>query len=114
MTMVSGHDYVKKRFKSAAKAIAMGASAFAMARPLLEAAHAHADRDQATQAVVDAIDCVIWEPDPSPNSGSVIGTILVMLAVAALAAWIPARRAAKIDPMEAGSRAYHIYLDAGG
>jgi len=26
--------------------------------------------------VLDAIDCVIWEPDPSPNSGAVIGAIL--------------------------------------
>jgi ABC-type antimicrobial peptide transport system permease subunit len=32
---------------------------------------------------------------------TVIGTILIMLTVTALAAWIPARRAAKIDPMEA-------------
>jgi predicted permease len=32
---------------------------------------------------------------------TVIGTILVMLTVAAMAAWIPARRAAKVDPMEA-------------
>ena len=32
---------------------------------------------------------------------TVIGTIVIMLAVAALATWIPARRAAKIDPMEA-------------
>jgi predicted permease len=32
---------------------------------------------------------------------TVIGTILIMLSVAVLAAWIPARRAAKIDPMEA-------------
>jgi predicted permease len=32
---------------------------------------------------------------------TVIGTIAIMLAVAALAAWIPARRAAKVDPMEA-------------
>jgi predicted permease len=32
---------------------------------------------------------------------TVIGTILIMLTVAALAAWIPARRAAKVDPMEA-------------
>jgi ABC-type antimicrobial peptide transport system permease subunit len=32
---------------------------------------------------------------------TVIGTIGIMVAVAALAAWIPARRAAKIDPMEA-------------
>lgn len=26
--------------------------------------------------IVDAIDCVIWEPDPSPSSGAVIGAIL--------------------------------------
>jgi len=32
---------------------------------------------------------------------TVIGTVVIMIAVAALAAWIPARRAAKIDPMEA-------------
>jgi len=32
---------------------------------------------------------------------TMIGTIGIMLTVAALAAWIPARRAAKIDPMEA-------------
>jgi len=32
---------------------------------------------------------------------TVIGTILIMLSVATLAAWIPASRAAKIDPMEA-------------
>jgi predicted permease len=32
---------------------------------------------------------------------TIIGTVGIMVAVAALAAWIPARRAAKIDPMEA-------------
>ena len=32
---------------------------------------------------------------------TMIGTVLIMVAVAALAAWIPARRAARIDPMEA-------------
>jgi hypothetical protein len=32
---------------------------------------------------------------------TIIGTVVIMLAVAVLAAWIPARRAAKIDPMEA-------------
>jgi predicted permease len=32
---------------------------------------------------------------------TVIGTIVIMLTVAALAAWIPARRAAKVDPMVA-------------
>jgi predicted permease len=32
---------------------------------------------------------------------TIIGTIVIMVTVAALAAWIPARRAAKVDPMEA-------------
>jgi ABC-type antimicrobial peptide transport system permease subunit len=32
---------------------------------------------------------------------TMIGAAVIMVAVAALAAWIPARRAAKIDPMEA-------------
>ncbi len=32
---------------------------------------------------------------------TMIGTVVIMLTVAALAAWIPARRAAKVDPMEA-------------
>ena len=32
---------------------------------------------------------------------TIAASILLVLAVAALAAWIPARRAAKIDPMEA-------------
>jgi predicted permease len=32
---------------------------------------------------------------------TVVGTIVIMITVAVMAAWIPARRAAKIDPMEA-------------
>jgi len=32
---------------------------------------------------------------------TIIGTVVIMVTVAALAAWIPARRAAKVDPMEA-------------
>ncbi len=32
---------------------------------------------------------------------TMIGTVVIMVTVAALAAWIPARRAAKVDPMEA-------------
>jgi len=32
---------------------------------------------------------------------TLIGAAVLMIAVAALAAWIPARRAAKVDPMEA-------------
>jgi putative ABC transport system permease protein len=32
---------------------------------------------------------------------TIIGAVAVLLGVAVLAAWIPARRAARIDPMEA-------------
>jgi len=32
---------------------------------------------------------------------TMIGTVVIMFTVAALAAWLPARRAAKVDPMEA-------------
>ena len=32
---------------------------------------------------------------------TIIGTVVIMVTVATLAAWIPARRAAKVDPMEA-------------
>jgi len=32
---------------------------------------------------------------------TMIGAVVLMVAIAVLAAWIPARRAAKIDPMEA-------------
>ncbi len=32
---------------------------------------------------------------------TIIGTVVIMVTVAAMAAWIPARRAAKVDPMEA-------------
>jgi len=32
---------------------------------------------------------------------TMIGTVVIMFTVAALAAWVPAHRAAKIDPMEA-------------
>ena len=34
------------------------------------------------------------------DSGTLIGSVVVLLLIAAIAAWIPARRAALIDPVE--------------
>ncbi len=51
-------------------------------------------------ALVRLIRFVFYGIEPH-DPVTVIGTIGVMLTVAALAAWIPARRAAKIDPMVA-------------
>jgi len=51
-------------------------------------------------ALVHVIRAVFYgiEPhDPLTTTGAAV----IMIAVAALAAWIPARRAAKVDPMEA-------------
>ncbi|MHC4727421.1 MAG: ABC transporter permease, partial [Planctomycetota bacterium] len=51
-------------------------------------------------ALVQVIQGIIYDihlNDPL----TIIGTVVIMVAVAALAAWIPARRAARIDPMNA-------------
>jgi predicted permease len=51
-------------------------------------------------ALVRGIRSVFYGIEPY-DPLTVIGTVVIMVGVAALAAWIPARRAAKIDPMEA-------------
>ncbi|MBC8218421.1 MAG: FtsX-like permease family protein [Planctomycetes bacterium] len=51
-------------------------------------------------AVVRVIGTFLYGIRPN-DPLTMIGAALLMIAVAALAAWIPARRAAKVDPMEA-------------
>jgi predicted permease len=53
-----------------------------------------------TLALVRLIRFIFYGIEPH-DPVTVIGTIVIMLTVAALAAWIPARRAARIDPMVA-------------
>jgi predicted permease len=53
-----------------------------------------------TLALSRAMRSVVYGIEPH-DPVTMIGAALLMIAVAALAAWIPARRAAKIDPMEA-------------
>jgi ABC-type antimicrobial peptide transport system permease subunit len=51
-------------------------------------------------ALVRSIRAIFYGIEPH-DPLTIIGTVVLMVAVAALAAWIPARRAARIDPMEA-------------
>jgi len=51
-------------------------------------------------ALVRVIQLVIYGIEPY-DPLTMIGAVVIMVVVAALAAWIPAHRAAKIDPMEA-------------
>jgi predicted permease len=50
--------------------------------------------------LVRLIRFVFYDIEPH-DPVTIIGTVVIMVTVAALAAWLPARRAAKIDPMEA-------------
>jgi predicted permease len=84
---------------------ALGARPWDVARPILREALMLATIGVAiglpiALALVRTIRGIFYGIEPH-DPFTVIGTILVMLTVAALAAWIPARRAAKIDPMEA-------------
>ncbi len=51
-------------------------------------------------ALVRGIRSVFYGIEPH-DPLTMIGAAVIMVTVAALAAWIPARRAAKVDPMEA-------------
>jgi ABC-type antimicrobial peptide transport system permease subunit len=51
-------------------------------------------------ALVRVIRVLFYGIEPN-DPVTMIGAAVLMIAVAALAAWIPARRAARIDPMEA-------------
>jgi len=51
-------------------------------------------------ALVRLIQSFVYGIEPH-DPLTMIGVVVIMVAVAALAAWIPARRAAKVDPMEA-------------
>jgi predicted permease len=51
-------------------------------------------------AVVQVMRSVVYGIEPH-DPLTMIGTVVIMVAVAAIAAWIPARRAARIDPKEA-------------
>ena len=53
-----------------------------------------------TLALVRLIESLVYGIDPH-DPLTLIGSVVLMVTVAALAAWIPARRAAMVDPMEA-------------
>jgi ABC-type antimicrobial peptide transport system permease subunit len=85
--------------------MALGARPWDVAWPILREALMLAGLGVAiglpvTLALVRVIRVLFYGIEPH-DPVTVIGTIVIMVAVAALAAWIPARRAAKVDPMEA-------------
>jgi predicted permease len=84
---------------------ALGARPWDVARPILREALALAAIGVAfglpvALALVGLMRAALYGIEPH-DPLTIIGTVGIMIAVAALAAWIPARRAAKIDPMEA-------------
>jgi len=84
---------------------ALGARSWDVARPILREALTLAAIGVAigllvAWAVVRVIGTFLYGIKPNDPLTMVVAAVL-MVAVAALAAWIPARRAAKIDPMEA-------------
>jgi predicted permease len=84
---------------------ALGARPWDVARPILREALALAAIGVAfglpvALALVGLMRAALYGIEPH-DPLTIIGTVGIMVTVAALAAWIPARRAAKIDPMEA-------------
>ncbi len=84
---------------------ALGARPWDVARPILRQALTLAAIGVAiglpiALALVQLLRSIVYGIEPH-DPLTMIGAALLMVAVAALAAWIPARRAAKVDPMEA-------------
>ncbi len=84
---------------------ALGARSWDVARPILREALTLTAIGVAiglpvALALVRVIRFVFYGIEPH-DPLTMIGATMLMITVAALAAWIPARRAAKIDPMEA-------------
>lgn len=84
---------------------ALGARPWDVARPILREALTLAAIGVAiglpiALALSGLIRAVFYGIEPH-DPFTIIGTIVIMVTVAVMAAWIPARRAAKVDPMEA-------------
>jgi ABC-type antimicrobial peptide transport system permease subunit len=84
---------------------ALGARPWDVARPILREALTLTAIGVAiglpvALALVRVMLSVVYGIEPN-DPITIIGTVVIMVAVAALAAWIPARRAAKVDPMVA-------------
>jgi len=84
---------------------ALGARPWDVARPILREALTLVAIGVAigipiALALVCIISSIFYGVEPY-DPLTIIGATVIMIAVAALAAWVPARRAAKIDPMEA-------------
>jgi predicted permease len=97
--------HVAQRMGEIGVRMALGARPQDVARPILRqavllAALGVAVAMPATLALSRAMRSVVYGIQPH-DPFTMIGAAALMIAVAALAAWIPARRAAKIDPMEA-------------
>jgi len=82
---------------------ALGARPWDVARPILREALTLAGIGVAiglpiTLALVRVVRSFLYGIEPH-DPLTIIGTVLIMVMVAGLAAWIPARRAARVDPM---------------
>jgi len=97
--------HVAQRIGEIGIRLALGARPQDVARPILRqavllAAIGVAVATPITLALSRAMRSVVYGIKPY-DPLTMIGAAVFMIAVAALAAWLPARRAAKIDPMEA-------------
>jgi len=96
---------VARRMSEMGIRMALGATPQDVAWPILRSALVMACAGIAlglpiALAAVRIVRSVLFGVEPY-DPATMIGAVVLLLAVAALAAWLPARRAAKIDPMEA-------------